>query len=368
MRAGTQEGPANAESPWKRDSRTEARGCEEAQAELSSCASCPQSSSWSPSSSRAAISPARSRRSARRFRRGEKYQVLLGITGSGKTFTVANVIEQLQRPTLVIAHNKTLAAQLYGEFKELFPDNAVEYFVSYYDYYQPEAYVPSTDTYIEKDSIINDADRPHAPRGDVRAALAARRDHRRLGVAASTASARPRATTACSSSSRRGEELRRDELLRRLVEIQYERNDVDFHRGTFRVRGDVVEVFPAYEDETRHPHRVVRRRDRGDHARSIRCAARCCGKLDALRDLPRLALRHPEQQQLRARDRRRSATSCASGSTSYDKRGQAPRGAAARAAHDVRPRDARADGLLQRHRELLAPPLGPQRRASRRRR
>ena len=180
--------------------------------------------------------------------RGDPHQVLLGVTGSGKTFTMANVIAAVQRPTLVLAHNKTLAAQLYGEFKELFPDNAVEYFVSYYDYYQPEAYVPVTDTYIEKDSSINeeiDKLRHSATRS-----LLTRRDV--LIVAwspASTASARRRPTTACWSASRRGWSSTATQLLTRLVEMQYERNDVDFHRGTFRVRGDAVEVFPAYEED-----------------------------------------------------------------------------------------------------------------------
>ena len=200
--------------------------------------------------------------------------MLLGITGCGKTFTVANVIEQVQRPTLVIAHNKTLAAQLYGEFKELFPENAVEYFVSYYDYYQPEAYVPSTDTYIEKDSIINDEiDRM---RHSATHALLARRD---VIIVASVSCIygigdRRELLRGWWSICTVGEECGATQLLRRLVEIQYERNDIDFHRGTFRVRGDVVEIFPAYEEETRDPRRVLRRRDRAHRARSIRCAAR----------------------------------------------------------------------------------------------
>ncbi len=180
--------------------------------------------------------------------RGDPAQVLLGITGSGKTFTVANVVERIQRPTLVIAHNKTLAHQLYGEFKTLFPDNAIHYFVSYYDYYQPEAYVPSTDTYIEKDSLINEEiDRM---RHAATYALLTRPDVLIVasvsciyGIGAAEAYLGMKIDLA------RGVEVRRDAVLRRLVEIQYERNDVDFSRGTFRVRGDVVEIFPAYERE-----------------------------------------------------------------------------------------------------------------------
>jgi excinuclease ABC subunit B len=180
--------------------------------------------------------------------RGDKAQVLLGITGSGKTFTMANVIARAQRPTLVMAHNKTLAHQLYGEFKSLFPDNAVHYFVSYYDYYQPEAYVPSTDTYIEKDSLINEEiDRM---RHAATYALLTRRDTLIVasvsciyGIGAAEAYLGMKVDLAA------GLPVRRDAVLRRLVEIQYERNDMDFSRGTFRVRGDVVEVFPAYERE-----------------------------------------------------------------------------------------------------------------------
>ena len=179
--------------------------------------------------------------------RGDRHQVLLGVTGSGKTFTMANVVAQVQRPTLVLAHNKTLAAQLYGEFKELFPANAVEYFVSYYDYYQPEAYLPSTDTYIEKDSAINeeiDKLRHSATRS-----LLSRRD---VLIVASVSCiyglGSPEAYFGMLVKLEEGQELPRNDLLKRLVEIQYQRNDVDFHRGTFRVRGDTVEIFPAYEE------------------------------------------------------------------------------------------------------------------------
>jgi excinuclease ABC subunit B len=179
---------------------------------------------------------------------GLPHQVLLGVTGSGKTFTVAQVIQAVQRPALVIAHNKTLAAQLYGEFKSLFPDNAVEYFVSYYDYYQPEAYLPSTDTYIEKDSAINEEiDKLR------HAATHALFDREDVIIVASVSCiyglGSPEAYQGMMIYVEEGMEIGRDVMLRRLVEIQYERNDVDFHRGTFRVRGDVVEIFPAYEEE-----------------------------------------------------------------------------------------------------------------------
>src|SRR5215470_13713100 len=180
--------------------------------------------------------------------RGDPSQVLLGITGSGKTFTVAHVVQRIQKPTLMIAHNKTLAAQLYGEFKDLFPDNATHYFVSYYDYYQPEAYVPSSDTYIEKDSLINEEiDRM---RHAATYALLTRRDVIIIasvsciyGIGAAEAYLGMKVDVS------QGQEVKRDTVLKRLVEIQYERNDIDFHRGTFRVRGDVVELFPAYEEE-----------------------------------------------------------------------------------------------------------------------
>ncbi|MCK7503505.1 MAG: DEAD/DEAH box helicase family protein [Desulfobacterales bacterium] len=183
--------------------------------------------------------------------RGDRHQVLLGVTGSGKTFTMANVIAAVERPALVIAHNKTLAAQLYSEFKQFFPENAVEYFVSYYDYYQPEAYIPQTDTYIEKDSSINDdidklrhsATRSLLERRDVRH-RGLRLLHLRPGLA--------RGLLRHAPAPGGGRTHRpRDAMLRKLVEIQYERNDLDLHRGTFRVRGDVVEIFPAYEDDGR---------------------------------------------------------------------------------------------------------------------
>src|SRR6266550_7997310 len=180
--------------------------------------------------------------------RGDRFQTLLGVTGSGKTMTVANVIRNHGRPTLVLSHNKTLAAQLYGELKSFFPNNAVEYFISYYDYYQPEAYVPSTDTYIEKDASIND----DIDRLRLRAtsSLMERNDV----VIVATVSAiyglgdpelyRQRLVTASV-----GEERGRDALLEALVGVQYQRNDTAFERGTFRVRGDTVEIYPAYEEQ-----------------------------------------------------------------------------------------------------------------------
>src|SRR5215203_2095170 len=179
---------------------------------------------------------------------GEKHQVLLGVTGSGKTFTMAKIVEKLNRPTLVMAHNKTLAAQLYQEFRGYFPSNAVEYFVSYYDYYQPEAYMASTDTYIEKESTINeeiDRLRLSATR-----ALFERRD---CVIVASVSCiyglGDPDAYYGMLIFVEKGQRMTRTDLLRRLVDVQYTRNDVEFQRGTFRVRGDTVEVYPSYQDQ-----------------------------------------------------------------------------------------------------------------------
>lgn len=180
--------------------------------------------------------------------KGHKHQTLLGVTGSGKTFTMANVIERVQKPTLVIAHNKTLAAQLCGEFKEFFPNNAVEYFVSYYDYYQPEAYIPSTDTYIEKDASINDE--IDKLRHSATASLFERRD---VIIVASVSCiyglGDPEDYTDLMLSLRPGMHKDRDEIIRKLVDIQYERNEIDFRRGKFRARGDVLEIFPANSSE-----------------------------------------------------------------------------------------------------------------------
>src|SRR5437660_8828724 len=176
------------------------------------------------------------------LKRGDKHQTLLGITGSGKTYTAACVIEQIQKPTLIMAHNKTLAAQLYSEFKELFPENAVEYFVSYYDYYQPEAYIPSSDTYIEKDSAIND--QIDQLRHSATRSLLSRQD---VLIVASVSCIYGLGNPECYREMvlhvEEGVEHRRDNFLLHLVETQYQRNDYDFHRRTFRVRGDIVEIF-----------------------------------------------------------------------------------------------------------------------------
>lgn len=182
------------------------------------------------------------------FKEGNQFETLLGVTGSGKTFTMANVIQQLNKPTLIIAHNKTLAAQLYGEFKEFFPNNAVEYFVSYYDYYQPEAYVPSSDTYIAKDSSINEE--IDKLRLSATASLVERRDV----IVVSSVSCiyglgSPVDYRDMVIYLRQGQERDRDEIIKKLIDIHYDRNDMDFHRSTFRVRGDVLEIFPANADD-----------------------------------------------------------------------------------------------------------------------
>ncbi len=232
------------------------------------------------------------------LQRGDKHQLLLGATGTGKTFTVANVVAEVNKPTLVLAHNKTLAAQLFGEFKELFPNNAVEYFVSYYDYYQPEAYVPTTDTYIEKDSLINEsidrmrhsATRSLLERDDVLVVASVSCIY---GIGASevyegmTLDLQP------------GMSVERDDVLHRLVELQYERNDIDFSRGCFRVRGDVVEVFPVYEEE-----RALRLEWFGDELEAIREVDPLRGKV--LRDLQKIRM-FPASHYVTPPDRRAHA-------------------------------------------------------------
>ncbi len=200
---------------------------------------------------------------AQGIKKGIPHQVLLGVTGSGKTFTMARVIERVQKPTLVIAPNKTLAAQLFQEFRTLFPDNAVEYFISYYDYYQPEAYIPTTDTYIEKDASINDL--IDKMRHSATHSVLTRRD---VIVVASVSCiyglGSPETYQGMIVLMEDQKETSRDDVLARLVEIQYERNDYDFHRGTFRVRGDVLEIFPAYEE-----NRAIRVEFFGDLVDSI---------------------------------------------------------------------------------------------------
>ena len=184
----------------------------------------------------------------RGFKEGNQCQTLLGVTGSGKTFTMANIIQALNKPTLILAHNKTLAAQLYGEFKEFFPENAVEYFVSYYDYYKPEAYVPSTDTYIAKDSAVNEE--IDKLRLSATAALSERRDVIIVSsVSCIYGIGSPKDYQNMMISLRPGMEKDRDDVIRSLIDMQYDRNEMDFHRGTFRVRGDVVEIIPAYESD-----------------------------------------------------------------------------------------------------------------------
>nr|HQV34380.1 DEAD/DEAH box helicase family protein [Calditrichia bacterium] len=180
------------------------------------------------------------------IRRGDGYQTLLGVTGSGKTFTMANVIEQINRPTLIFSHNKTLAAQLYGEFKQFFPENAVEFFISYYDYYQPEAYVPTTDVYIAKDSSVNEE--IERLRLKTTASLMSRRD---VIIVASVSCiyglGSPEDFYGMTVLFKKGEEIDRRDIFARLVDIQYTRNDLSRDRGTFRVKGDILEIFPAYE-------------------------------------------------------------------------------------------------------------------------
>jgi len=214
----------------------------------------------------------------KQVKEGQNHLTLLGATGTGKTFTVSNVVEQINRPTLVMAHNKTLAGQLYSEFKEFFPDNAVEYFVSYYDYYQPEAYVPSTDTYIEKDASINDE--IDKLRHSATSALFERND---VLIVASVSCiyglGSPEEYRSQVISLRAGMEIERDELLRNLVDVQYERNDIDFHRGTFRVRGDIVEIIPASREED-----VIRIEFFGDEIDRIREVDVLTGELIGDRD------------------------------------------------------------------------------------
>src|SRR5205085_11437526 len=213
---------------------------------------------------------------------GIRHQTLLGVTGSGKTFTIANVIARLQKPALILAPNKTLAAQLYNEFRLLFPENAVRYFVSYYDYYQPEAYVPSTDTYIEKDSSINDE--IDKLRHSATKALLERND---VLIVASVSCIYGLGSPASYFDMlvflEANAPADRDHVLRKLVDIQYQRNDIDFHRGTFRVRGDVVEIFPAYEEA-----RALRVEFFGDTVETITEIDPLRGK--ALRGLQRVAV------------------------------------------------------------------------------
>ena len=260
--------------------------------------------------------------------RGDTHQVLLGVTGSGKTFTMAQTIARVNRPTLVMVHNKTLAAQLFQEFRRFFPDNAVEYFVSYYDYYQPEAYVPATDSYIEKEATINDEiDRM---RLSATRSLFERRD---VIIVASVSCiyglGSPEAYYGMLLPLERGQRISREEILRKLVEIQYERNDHDFARGTFRVRGDIVEVIPSYEENG------LRIELFGDDVDDLATFDPLTGK--TLRHHDKIAV-YPKSHFVapRGRDDQGGA-----GVVPVEARGrrQAPRSAASASADDVRPGD-----------------------------
>ena len=286
--------------------------------------------------------------------RGDAFQVLLGVTGSGKTFTMAQVVAKVNRPTLVMAHNKTLAAQLYQEFRRFFPENAVEYFVSYYDYYQPEAYVPATDSYIEKEATINDEiDRM---RLSATRSLFERRD---VIIVASVSCiyglGSPEAYYGMLLPLEVGQRIDRDQILRKLVEIQYERNDVEFGRGTFRVRGDIIEVVPSYEE---HALRIGLF---GDEVDELAWFDPLTGKV--IRKVTHVSV-FPKSHFVTSRERTKQAAESIKGELERVPRlagegRQAARGAAAAPADDVRSRDDARDRLLPRHRELLAPPHRP---------
>ncbi len=287
---------------------------------------------------------------------GEKHQVLLGVTGSGKTFTMAKVIEQSNRPALILAHNKTLAAQLYHEFKQFFPDNAVEYFVSYYDYYQPEAYIPAGDLYIEKEATINeelDKLRLSATRS-----LFERRD----AIIVSSVSCiyglgSPEAYYGMLLLLEKGQHISRKDITRRLVEILYERNDTDFRRGTFRVRGDVIEVFPDL------------RRDRPTASSSSATRSSRSAQIDPLfgtvkQKYARLPI-YPKSHYVVQPERKAEAIdSILAELNELGRRSWSPQGRMVEAqrdqpAHALRPGNDQVDGLLPRHRELLAALLRP---------
>ncbi len=292
---------------------------------------------------------------------GDKHQVLLGVTGSGKTFTMAKVIEALDRPALVLAHNKTLAAQLYHEFKSFFPENAVEYFVSYYDFYQPEAYVPSADIYIEKESTINDE--LDKLRMSATRSLFERRD---VIIVASVSCiyglGSPEAYYGMLVMLEKGQQTSREALLRRFVDIQYERSE-DLRRGTFRVRGDIIEIYPTYED---NGYRIEMW---GDQIDTIRQIDPVTGEVRAgQEDLTRVshlsenALRHARRT-ARARHRQHLRRT-----RLVEKRTRAPgqirRSPARHPAHHVRHGDDAHDRLLPRRRELFPPPQRPPARRS----
>lgn len=237
-------------------------------------------------------------RLAKGLRKGRRHQILLGVTGSGKTFTIANVISLVERPTLVIAHNKTLAAQLYGEFRELFPENAVEFFVSYYDYYQPEAYLPTTDTFIEKDALIND-DIDRLRHSATRAVLERRDTIVVASVSCIYGIGSPEDYMGMHLVLEEGMRTERDEVLRRLVEVQYGRGDTDFKRGTFRVRGDIVEIYPSFSLD-----KVIRVEFFGDDIDALSEVDPLTGR--RIRRLERISL-FPNSHWLTPRDRLEAA-------------------------------------------------------------
>ena len=294
---------------------------------------------------------------------GFRHQTLLGVTGSGKTFVASKVIEAVQRPTLVLAHNKTLAAQLYGEFKEFFPENSVEYFVSYYDYYQPEAYVPSSDTYIEKDASINE--HIEQMRLSATKALLERND----SIIVATVSAiyglgDPESYHEMILHLNRGEIMDQRRLLRRLADMQYTRNELDLQAGTYRVRGDVIDVFPA--ESAREAIRVELF---DETIESLATFDPLTGEI--LRKLPRYTM-YPGSHYVTPKERLIGAIDHIREELRERLKvlrdaEQAGRGAASRTAHHVRHGDDEGGRLLRRHRELLALPVGPRSRASRHR-
>src|SRR5512136_3294869 len=270
---------------------------------------------------------------------GLSHQTLLGVTGSGKTYTIANVIERLQRPTLVMAHNKTLAAQLYGEFREFFPDNSVEYFVSYYDYYQPEAYVPSSDTYIEKDASVN----AHIEQMRLSAtkALLERRDSIIVATVSSIYGlGDPQAYFAMVLHLVRGERMDQRKLLRRLTDMQYTRNELDLSAGTYRVRGDVIDIFPA--ESSREAARVELF---DDEIEALSWFDPLTGEV--LRKVPRLTV-YPSSHYVTPKERIDRAIELIR--EELRSRLAEP--------HSLRPRDDDGSGILRGHRELLALPVG----------
>ena len=281
---------------------------------------------------------------------GDKHQVLLGVTGSGKTFSMAKVIENVNRPALILAHNKTLAAQLYHEFKSFFPHNAVEYFVSYYDYYQPEAYIPAGDVYIEKEATVNDE--LDKLRLSATKSLFERRD---CIIVASVSCiyglGSPEAYYGMLLFLEKGQKIKREDIVRKLVEILYERTDGDFRRGTFRVRGDIIEIFPTYDDN------AYRIELWGDEVESLAQIDPLFGTVK--QKYARLPI-YPKTHYVMKPERKKCGGRVHSGRAGLvgggtGEAGPHRRGAARASAHALRPRDDQGDGLLPRHRELLAP-------------